>query len=82
MEIFVNSYKALYKAISAPEADVEDFQRWMEISVNACKAIAEILTDKNLPRSKKYNLETSLGYFIGIQLELADKIKQGGELTQ
>ena len=82
IEIFVNSYKALYKAISAPEADVEDFQRWMEISVNACKAIEEILTDKNLPRSKKYSLETSLGHFIGIQLELAAKIKQGGELAQ
>ena len=80
MEPFLSAYKAFYKAISAPEVEVEDSQGWMEITVNACKAIEVILTHKNLPRNK--SLETSLGQFIGIQLALTDKMKQCGELAQ
>ena len=81
MESFVSAYKSLYKAISASEAKVEDFQRWFDIATSASEAIGKILTEQNLPRSKKYSLETSLGHFISIQLDLYNRIKQGGELV-
>ena len=82
METFVNTYKSLYKELTASEDKVEDFQLLMDIATNACIAIENILTEKNLPRSKKCSLESSLGHFITIQLELADRVKKGGDVAQ
>ena len=80
MKTFISTYKSLYKAMIAPEGELEDFQRWLEIATCASKAIENNFGDINLPRSVKYSLETSLGHLIGIQLELSNRIKQGGEL--
>ena len=80
MQKFVESYKALYKALRAPEASVEDFERWMNIATEACKAIEKILAKGNPTVGQKYSLETSLGHFINIQFELAELLKQGGEV--
>ena len=80
MESFVETYKLLYKSLAAPEVKAEDFERLLEIAVNATNTIEKILTDENLPRNKKFSLETSLGHFVTIQLKLRERMKQGGEL--
>ena len=84
MESFFDSYTALYKALATPEAAVGDLEQWMDIALNNSDAIERILNNGNLPRGKKYSLETSLGHFISIQLELSDRItiaRQGGALV-
>ena len=80
MEVFVESYKALYKAMSAPDPSPEDFERWFNIATEACKDIEKILIEGNPKRGQKYSLETSLGHFITIQLTLSERIKHGGEI--
>ena len=84
MESFFDSYMGLYKALSSLETEVRDSERWMDIALNNCDVIEQLLTTENLPRSKKYSLETSLGHFISIKLELSDRItnaRQGGALV-
>ena len=84
MESFFDSYMGLYKALSSLETEVRDSERWMDIALNNCDVIEQILTTENLPRSKMYSLETSLGHFISIKLELSDRItnaRQGGALV-
>ena len=59
MESFFDSYTALYKALATPEAAVGDLEQWMDIALNNSDAIERILNNGNLPRGKKYSLETS-----------------------
>ena len=83
MEKFVETYKSLYKVINVSEAGIEDFQRWIDISVKASKSIEEILVNKqNLNRGQKYSLETSLGHLKTIQQQLQEKIKKGGSVAR
>ena len=75
MHKFVESYKALYKALSTAEASKEDFERWLTIATEACKVIEKILVEDCPTGGQKYSLETSLGHFISIRFELTKLLK-------
>ena len=80
MEEFISAYKSLYKAMTTPETTIENLQQLLKTATSTYNSIEKIITDKGLPRSNKYSLETSLAHFINIKHELCERIEQGGKL--
>ena len=64
--------------MSAPEASQKDFERWLNIATEDCQAIVKIPVENNPTGGQNYSLETSLGHFTSIQLELVKLLKLGG----